>query len=183
MHYLINWLAAGIFCAAAGYEPDVSPGDVVINEILFNPPGGGYDYVEGYNRSNKIINLENIVIAHRNSTGDISGMKPVAKAPVLIPPGAYFVVTANEKWLRQHYSTGPAAVVCEVLSLPSFPDDEGTVVLLNKGDSIIDELTYSEKWHFPLLTDVSGVSLERIDYGAPAQNRNNWSSASSSAGF
>src|SRR3954465_13632683 len=82
MHYLINWLAAGIFCAAAGYEPDVSPGDVVINEILFNPPGGGYDYVEGYNRSNKIINLENIVIAHRNSTGDISGMKPVAKAPV-----------------------------------------------------------------------------------------------------
>jgi hypothetical protein len=32
--------------------------DAVVNEILFNPKSGGYDYVELYNRSNKILDLK-----------------------------------------------------------------------------------------------------------------------------
>lgn len=32
--------------------------DIVINEILFNPISNGEDYIELYNRSNKILNLK-----------------------------------------------------------------------------------------------------------------------------
>src|SRR5690606_19132721 len=34
--------------------------DIVVNEILFNAKSDGTDYVEIYNRSNKIVNLKNI---------------------------------------------------------------------------------------------------------------------------
>ena len=37
--------------------------DIVINEILFNPHTDGFDYVELYNNSGKIIDLSTIIIA------------------------------------------------------------------------------------------------------------------------
>jgi hypothetical protein len=101
----------------------------------------------------------------------------------MLAAGAYFVATANEKWLRQHYHVPEHATVCQVSAMPSFPDDEGTVVFLNKEDSIIDELHYADKWHFPLITNPSGISLERINYALPGQDRNNWASASSASGY
>jgi hypothetical protein len=68
--------------------------------------------------------------------------------------------------------------------LPSFADDEGCVVLLRKSDSlIIDELAYDENWHFKMIADPQGVALEKINYDLPSQDKNNWTSASSSAGF
>src|SRR3546814_2643108 len=39
------------------------PGEVVINEILFNPVEGGADYVEIYNRSGKILDLKDLQLA------------------------------------------------------------------------------------------------------------------------
>jgi hypothetical protein len=155
----------------------------VINEILFNPVKDGYDYMEGYNRSNKAIDLAGIIIANRNSTGDISSKKAVSRTSTLVAPGEYFIVTPSEKWLRQHYLVGPLAKVCQLSGMPSFPDDKGSVVLLNGQDSIIDELDYNEKWHFALIADPEGVALERISYEKPTQDRNNWTSASSSSGF
>lgn len=165
-----------------GFAQSILPGDIVINEVLFNPAKGGYDYIEGYNRSSKILDLEKLMVANRNAAGGISAMKPVARAPSALSPGSFFIVTSNEEWLRQHYTIGPGAVIYQV-SLPSFPDDEGTVVFINDSDTIIDELHYSEKWHYPLISDPEAVALERIHYDAPTQDKNNWTSASSSSGF
>lgn len=36
-----------------GISEETFPGDIVINEVLFNPATGGYDYVELYNNSKK----------------------------------------------------------------------------------------------------------------------------------
>ncbi|MBA4166402.1 MAG: lamin tail domain-containing protein [Chitinophagaceae bacterium] len=158
-------------------------GDIVINEVLFNPSKEGYDYIEGYNKSEDTIDLRGLVIANRNAAGDIASEKPVSHDSTHLPPGAYFVITSNEKWLRQHYHIPQSAIICQVSAMPSFPDDEGTVIFLNSQDSIIDELAYNSKWHFSLLTDPSGIALERISYDLPTQNRSNWTSASSSSGY
>ena len=67
--------------------------------------------------------------------------------------------------------------------MPSFPDDKGVVVLLNAQGVIVDELRYDAKWHFKLLDNEEGISLERIDYNKPTQSKDNWHSAASTAGF
>jgi hypothetical protein len=161
-----------------------SSNDIVVNEILFNPVKDGFDYVECYNRSGKDIPLNDLSIANRNSTNDIAGIKTVTKDSLHLKPGAYLVITANEKWLRQKYSIPAAAIVCQVSGIPSLPDDEGTIILLRGSDSaVIDEIKYSSGWHFQLIDDPSGVALERISPDFPSQDRNNWTSASSSSGF
>ncbi|MBL7698858.1 MAG: gliding motility-associated C-terminal domain-containing protein [Chitinophagaceae bacterium] len=160
------------------------PNDIIINEILFNPVKDGFDYVEGYNRSVKTIFLNTLMIANRNSTSDVAGIKTLTKDPIAINPNSYFIVTGNEKWLRQHYAVPSSAIICQVSSLPSFPDDGGSVIFLRKEDSaIIDEVNYSERWHFRMVKDVQGVALEKINYNFPGQDANNWTSASSASGW
>ncbi len=157
--------------------------NLIINEVLFNPIRNGYDYVEGYNKGTGEIDLQQVQIANRNSTGDIASIRVLAKQQTLIAAESFFVITSNERWLRQHYRIPITAVVIALPSLPSFPDDNGTVIFLDKEENILDELAYSANWHFSLLSNSEGVSLERINYYAPTQDKNNWTSASSSSGF
>lgn len=73
--------------------------------------------------------------------------------------------------------------VLTVPSLPSLPDDKGFVVLLNHQGEVLDEINYSNTWHFKLIDNTEGVSLERIDVNGISQNADTWHSAASTAGF
>ena len=44
-------------------------------------------------------------------------------------------------------------------------------------------MKYKDDWHFKLLDNDEGVSLERIDPAGPSQDENNWHSAASTAGY
>ena len=156
----------------------------MINEIMFNPVKDGYDYVELYNRSDHAVLLSGLLMANRNATSDIAAIKILTKDSALLQPKTYCVVTANARWLKLNYTIPDEALVVDMSSLPSFPDDEGWVVLLRKYDSaIIDEVGYKADWHFRLLSNVQGVALERIDFDYPSQDQNNWSSASSTSNY
>ena len=63
--------------------------------------------------------------------------------------------------------------------MPPFSDDMGNVIILNIQGTIVDEVKYSDKWHFPLISNTEGVSLERIDYEAPSLQGNFHSGATS----
>lgn len=157
--------------------------DVAINEILFNPTIDGADFVELYNRSNKIINLKTLFIANRNSSGSIDDIVSLTEDDYLFFPGDYVVLTTNPDIIRRKYISENPEQILYVDGLPSYNDDMGDVVLLNQNGNIIDQVTYDEDWHFKLLDNKEGVSLERIDFDLKSQDANNWHSASSSTGY
>lgn len=175
--------AGGMNTAKSGLPVPADTGDIVINEILFNPKPGGSDYVELYNRSNKVIDLEQLYIAGRDPTGSLNSIKPLISIPYLFFPGEYYAVTENSLWVQQNYLVKEPDKILELSQLPSLPDDEGDMVLLNRQGKIIDELHYNHKWHFALVDNEEGIALERIDYNKPTQNPGNWTSAASTAGF
>jgi hypothetical protein len=156
--------------------------DIVINEILFNPPPAGSDYVEIYNRSNKIIDLKQSLIANRATNGSIDNITKISDDSYLIFPNEYMVFTKDISFVKATYITeNPDAFIN--VHLPSFNDDKGSVVIINEQGAIIDEVTYSDKWHFKLIDNKDGVALERIDYDGPSQSAGNWHSAATSVGY
>ncbi len=166
-----------------GLSDVASTSDIVINEILFNPPPNGTDYVEIYNRSNKIIDLKQTYIANRNNSGSISGIAQLGGESHLLFPQDFMVVTENTAKVKAAYITQNSDAFIEITNMPSFNNDKGTAVILNAQGEVMDELTYNEKWHFNLIDNPEGVALERIDYNAPTQSQDNWHSAATSAGY
>ena len=169
--------------AKIGLPVDPAANELIINEILFNPRSGGFDYVEFYNRSNKIFDASKTYIANRNSSGVIGSQRLLSATPVYIFPGDYIVVTEDADNLSLNYLVQNPEKVFMLSSLPSYSDDEGDVVLLNFQGNVVDELKYKDDWHFKMIDDAEGVSLERIDPDAATQNENNWHSAASTAGY
>ncbi|HEX6846537.1 MAG TPA: lamin tail domain-containing protein, partial [Chitinophagaceae bacterium] len=166
-----------------GLPVDVGLNEMVINEILFNPKSGGDDYVEFYNRSNKIFDANKLYVANRNTSGVFNSPKLISPITYYIFPGDYLVVTEDAVGLSLDYMVQDPDAVFIISSMPSFPDDEGVVLLLNAQGSVVDEVKYKDDWQFALLADPNGVSLERIDPDGTSQEATNWHSAASTAGF
>lgn len=169
--------------ARTGLSSDPAPGEWIINEILFNPRSNAYDYVEFYNKSNKILDAAGLYIANRNNSGVISSVKVLSTVPYCIFPGEHIVVTEDAGSLSLNYLVKNPDQLLVIPSLPSFPDNEGTVLALNFQGAATDEVKYKDDWHFKLLANTEGVSLERIDPSARSQDASNWHSAASTAGY
>jgi lamin tail-like protein/flagellar hook capping protein FlgD len=178
-----NNAVAAVNSARVGLPVEPSPPDVVINEMLFNPKSNGFDYVEFYNASNKVIDASKLYVANRNSTNVVSSIKQISSVPFYIFPGDYFVITEDLASLEINYLVQKPNVVIQLSSLPSYPDDEGDVILLNGQGDVVDEVKYNDHWHFKLINNSEGVSLERIDPSGPSQDAANWHSAASTAGY
>jgi len=169
--------------ARVGLAATADSMDVVVNEVLFDPKGDGADFVELYNRSNKLINLKQLILANRNSSGAVDNLRNVAAEDMLLFPQEYIALSDNPLNIQQTYTVQNPASLYSISSMPTYSNDKGTVVLLNSQGTIIDQVSYSDKWHFALLDNKDGVSLERINPNAASQNPENWTSAAKSAGY
>ena len=167
--------------ARFGKPQEADSTDVVINEILYNPKPNGVDYVELYNRSNKIIDLNHLYIANRTN-GNISSIQQVCPESILLFPQDYVVLTLDPIAVKTQYITTNSDAFITLSSMPSFPDDAGYTIILNGQGNIIDEVNYSDKWQFQLISNTEGVSLERINYDGPSV-QSNFHSAATSVGY
>jgi len=159
--------------------------DIAINEVLFYPNTGGNDFVELYNRSGQRIDLVNIQIATYDDevTDSIISISPLSETNMYFEPETYLAFTESKEGVLTFYMSQNQENLIEINSLPTFPSDFGTVLVLYKNDSIIDEFAYNEDMHFKLLDNEKGVSLERVNYDKPTQDASNWHSASEYVGF
>ncbi|WP_320020066.1 lamin tail domain-containing protein [Labilibaculum manganireducens] len=158
----------------------VTEGDLVINEVLFNPYPDGSDYVEIVNVSEKVIDLSSVKLAARTDNFELDNEVSISDKYLL--PNEYILVTEDTLNVQQNYFTSNPDVFCQVKSLPSFSDDAGRVVLISNNE-LIDDFVYTENMHFELLASVEGVSLERINPKGETNSKSNWQSAAQNIGF
>ncbi len=163
--------------------PPAEPGDLVINEVLFNPFADGEDYVEIYNNSENEFPLTKLYLASRDNNLQLTQIYELSGTNYLLFPHSYLAVTKDTSGVFPFYFIECRECFQEVAKMPSYNNDEDYVVLLNENMEIIDEFFYSEDWHNPLLADVDGISLERISVEEATNLADNWVSASTEAGY
>lgn len=158
-----------------------SKGDIIINEILYNPYPDGYDFVELYNNSDKNIDLFNWQLA--KIAGDTISSKKLIETNFLLKPQEFVVLTTAPDNIQENYPNSQADRFIDMSSFPSYADDEGTVILLLPNNQVADSIHYDDSFQFALLKETDGVSLERIDYNRPSNDETNWHSAAEDDGF
>jgi Lamin Tail Domain/Bacterial Ig-like domain len=157
--------------------PEVpTPGDVIINEVLFNPPTGGVRYVEIYNRSNKIFDWKTFALLNEKSASE-----PINTTQLCLP-GQYITFTPDPTDIAtRHYGIKIQWLLTQ--TLPPLNDKAGSVVLLWAKDGrtvTVDSFGYRETMHNALFnsTQRNGIALERIRINSPTNEAANWTSAS-----
>lgn len=165
-----------------GLPVEADSGDVVINEILFNPRAGGVDFVEIYNRSTRYVSLANWGLKNTlNGSGDLA--KIITKDKLFLPPNGFLALSVDADIIKGSYPADKSRSLLSVPSMPGFSNDEGEVVLQNSVGAVMDRVRYAEKMHHPLISDTKGVSLERVDSGRQSWEPTNWHSAAGTVGY
>ncbi|MHB1278471.1 MAG: lamin tail domain-containing protein [Bacteroidia bacterium] len=154
-----------------------------INEILTDPIGDDPDYVELYNAGAEAVDLKGMTLCNLNADGSLKEQFPISTGGYLLMPGAYVVLTEAHHRLYSLYNFYDESRVRIMKDLPSFPNTEGAVVVLDSFGNVLDSFHYSDMFHSPILLNTEGVSLERINPDVTTDQSNNWTSASASSNF
>lgn len=158
--------------------------DAVINEVLFNPPEGGSRYIELYNRSEKVLDLKDLILASKDTIqGFLTHVCAISPESSLFFPDDFILLTTDPEAVGMTFMTNRPNAFFDMASLPSMSNTTGVVALAKTSLEEIDLLAYHEDMHFALLTSFKGVALERVNYHQPTQDRSNWHSAAQSVGF
>lgn len=177
-------VTGNLLTAKFAVPQQIEPNDIVINEVLSDPAILGEDFVEVYNRSQKVLDLKDLRIATRDATtGEADQVEEVSVEGRLMFPGDYLVITRDAAAVKSSYFCPAPDNFTEVVSMPSYSNESGTVVLLSPSLQVVDEFSYYPSLHFALLNSTDGVSLERVNPERPSDEAGNWHSAAQSVGF
>ncbi|WP_026896853.1 lamin tail domain-containing protein [Daejeonella oryzae] len=174
-------LVSGYNTAVFFLPKQIHKNDLLISEILFNPRPNGADFVEIYNHSQSILDLQELLLA-TIIKDSIAGEKTISNSQLLIKPQEYFVLTVDPENILKEYETENPNSFIKLKSMPAFNNDEGTVILLSNRQ-VIDRLNYNEKMHFQLIRNPEGVSLERSSFSLSTNQTGNFRSAAATVGF
>jgi len=162
-----------------GLPEQPETGDIVWNELMFNAPAGGQEYVEIINVSNKLIDLANIAFASRKTDGTLNTAVSAEANDFIAPNEIIALAEYPDSVIAYHQPLSPAKIL-KTTNWYSLNNEAATLVLCNAGkDTIYDEISYDSGWHHVLISDKKGVALERINPNKPTQDATNWHSAAS----
>ena len=175
--------ASGLWASFA--IPDkIERGDVVFNEILFDAAIDDGEYIELVNVSDKVLEASSLSLSRLKPNQYDTTWYTVQLSGQLLFPYDYIVYTSSREQVEKvYYSENPEHII-SLDHFISLPNDEGQLILHLNGskDSIVDRLHYDEAWHYGLLTNTKGVSLEKIDLHQE-NIPENWHSAASAVNY
>lgn len=164
-------------------DTEVNPFDLVFNELLPNPYAGGSEYIELYNRSDEYRSLRSLSVAVRKTDGTLATYCNLSGITTRLAPGEYVLLAKDDKGVFPYYRIPFPENVYKV-KLPVLNNNGSTLVLFQTADqTVIDEVSYSSKWHHGSVGEEKGIALERIDPDGETQDETNWTSAAENAGY
>jgi hypothetical protein len=167
-----------------GLPEPVNTGDILFNELLFNPFPDEPDFIEFYNCSDRIINMSDLLLVSVNDElHDTSSVVLISSENHCVLPRNYNVITSDKDALLKRFSASDPDNIFEISSLPSMPDDRGHLILYDRYLKKIDEVFYDEKMHYSLLSGNEGISLEKVRTNSISADKTQWHSASELSGW
>lgn len=165
-----------------GIPETILPGDLVWNEVMFENPEHSTEYVEIYNKSEKVLDVSGLIFTTRKTDGELNSGNKVP-AQTLIGPQRYMVFCPAADSLTQYYKLLSGLHIVQT-PWSVLNNESATLVLCNAAkDTVYDELTYNVKWHHVLVKEPKGVAFERINPELPTQNSTSWHSAASDVDY
>lgn len=169
----------------------VQPGDVVINEIMFQPFNDSRndfpdqsEYVELFNRRDYAVNLEGFFmhkVADRD--GELSAIFPTGSTSAWLPARGYALLYADpepafeESRIAQFFGLSESAQYFRAdRNTLSLGVQEDSIFLAAPDSTVIDSVFYRADWHNPNLPDTRGIALERINPFGESNEALNWGS-------
>ncbi|MBR7022375.1 MAG: lamin tail domain-containing protein, partial [Bacteroidales bacterium] len=168
-----------------GIPNAIAEGEILINEILFDPISPGVDYVELYNNTDKTFDLSTLmlgVIREGFPNPADTTLKEITADSRLFLPQTYVLLSTNSEIVGYQYDC-PTDNYVQMASFPSYANAGGTAILLSKSGTTVDAMYFSEKMHYPLLKVTKGVALERVSFDQPSMATDNWHSAAERVHF
>ncbi|WP_208129671.1 lamin tail domain-containing protein [Hymenobacter sp. BT559] len=174
--------SSALTTAGVALPETAQPGDVVVNEVLFNHAPGGVYFVELLNRSLRYVNLQGYQLTNQKASG--SGAAVISPSvPYVLAPGKLVALTSDVGILQAQYPTSsePAALLA-VAGFPALDNSAGTISIYNASGAELDHYAYDKSQQLSLLSAQVGVSLERIRAQGPSA-ASNFHSAASTVNF
>jgi hypothetical protein len=166
-------------------------GDVIINEIMYQPLQGRYNNFSDQSEYVEILNLQDFRISlhnvHLHDTPDRDNMVRTwdlaDKNNFLVNKNGYAVIFADtssrleETRIVRFFGLSDFENLGQVTrSTLGFSSSGRGIYLATKSGEILDSVYYSPNWHHPFVSDPRGLSLERISNNEPNIG-SNWSTS------
>jgi len=144
-------------------------GDIVINEIMYNPPESGTDtneYIELYNSGVSPVSLSNWFIS--------DAVNFTFPGNTLISAGGYVVVCVKTNSLWAVYSNMLVNADSVFQWTGSLNNSGETINLSDAANNLVDTVTYDDTSPWPTEPDGNGPSLELVDPGLDNDSYASW---------
>ena len=162
-----GWIGFMLLCGSvcSGWA---EPRDVVINEVLYNPPGNrdSLQFVELFNRGESPVDLSGWAFT--------KGIKFTFAKGTKISGQGYIVVCGDPAAFSAHYAQAPAALGPFSGRLSH---DGERIELADAAGQVIDSLKYSDEGAWPAGADGYSSSLERICPLSESDVAENWAAS------
>src|SRR5699024_5157523 len=135
------------------------PGDVVINEFMYDEPPDQSEYIEIKNSSDKLLNLQGWQV------GDNSNLKNISASALELEPHSLLVLTADSSKLFTVYG---ARAYVEIDGLPGLNNSGDAIRLLTAKGVRADSFTYQSGW------GGQEIALERRSGSVSGTYPENW---------
>lgn len=156
----------------------LSQAQIVITEIMYNPPESGTDsteFVELYNAGGSPVDLQNYTFS--------SGITFTFSASTVVAAGGYAVLAVDAAAFQAYYGVPPTGQFSGALGNGGEP-----ITLRDGSNAVVDSVNYDDAAPWPLgfaagQVDGGGASLMLCNAAADNNDGNNWAASTTSAGI